>query len=295
MLRTMRSLTGTLRAMRVLGGDEELVAERLAGGFHNDVYLARTRSGAVVVKHYIAASPNPLFPQLPDHEHRALCRLSGTGLAPEAVSFQEADASGRAVLVYRYIAGSMWTDDVAAVGSMLTRLHQLGIVDGFRELPASPADVQSQARRIVQGIEVPVRLAAHLEHGESDTRPVVTLVHTDCGPGNIIVSENGPCLIDWQCPGIGDPVEDLANFASPAIQILYERAPLTASAVDELLDAYAEPDVVARFRRDRWAFHTRLAAYCVFRAVELADRDADTAALYGRALAAELDLLESRP
>ena len=126
-------------------------------------------------------------------------------------------------------------------------------------------------------------------------------MHTDCGPGNIIVPsgvtargapEGGhPVLIDWQCPGLGDPVEDLANFTSPAIQILYGLDPLDDAHVDAFLTGYGDDETVARFHRLRRPYHVRLAAYCAYRRRTLRHDQPETAALYSTALDAELDLL----
>ena len=54
------------------------------------------------------------------------------------------------------------------------------------------------------------------------------LLDRDVGPGNPIAAGDTPVLIDWQCPGAGDPVDDVAAFLSPAVQILYGYEPLTA-------------------------------------------------------------------
>jgi aminoglycoside phosphotransferase (APT) family kinase protein len=42
----------------------------------------------------------------------------------------------------------------------------------------------------------------------------LTLVHGDCQPGNVLVSESGdPVVIDWEFARIGDPREDLGYYA----------------------------------------------------------------------------------
>ena len=119
-----------------------------------------------------------------------------------------------------------------------------------------------------------------------------SLVHTDCGPGNIVRTRGGLVLIDWQCPGRGDPVEDIACFLSPAMMILYECPPHPSVAHDAFLAAYGSPSVVARYRRDAAAWHYRIGAYCVWRAHRLARRQPAVAALYRRALAAEIEFIE---
>jgi thiamine kinase-like enzyme len=126
-------------------------------------------------------------------------------------------------------------------------------------------------------------------------RPVrrASLVHTDCGPGNIVRGAGGLVLIDWQCPGVGDPVEDVACFLSPAMMILYATPPHTAAARRTFLGAYEDVAVVARYHRDGPAWHYRIASYCVWRAHRLARRQPEVAERYRMALAAELELIRA--
>ena len=137
-----------------------------------------------------------------------------------------------------------------------------------------------------------------------DVRPAIvsdrlvrrrSLVHTDCGPGNIVRTRGGLMLIDWQCPGRGDAVEDIACFLSPAMMILYECPPHTHVARDAFLEAYGNPSVIARYRRDAAAWHYRIGAYCVWRARRLARRQPAIAARYRRALAAETEFIAGLP
>ena len=83
------------------------------------------------------------------------------------------------------------------------------------------------------------------------------LVHRDAGPGNLIDTGDRLLLIDWQAPGAGDPVEDLAAFLSPAFQILYGREPLTDDEEGAFLDAY--PDAARRAPAAAHAAQLRLA------------------------------------
>jgi thiamine kinase len=303
-----------LRALGVVPidvADEDIVWTRLVGGFHNDVHLVCIPSSSesesdgtarVVVKHFVADVGNPLYPQLPGDENRALVALAGTGLAPIPLAYSD-DLDGRAVLVYRYVEGEMWSSGVAAVGRLLRRLHTAAVTSGFRPLPVAVEDLAVHARRIIGDVRSDpnvARVHAHIDRRvavEGDDRAAFrTLVHTDCGPGNlVVVDDDRLVLIDWQCPGIGDPVEDLTNFVSPAIQILYDRPPLSDDDVAEFLEAYGDHGTTTRFEWKRWHYHARLAAYCAFRRAELQASRPDVARTYGHALDAELDLLDRRP
>ncbi|MFB0994862.1 MAG: phosphotransferase, partial [Paracoccaceae bacterium] len=92
------------------------------------------------------------------------------------------------------------------------------------------------------------------------------LIHADMVAGNIIVGPEGLRFIDWQCPAVGDPAEDLAMFLSPAMQALYRGKPLQAAEAADFLNAYPDQEVVKRLHELLPLFHYRMAAYCLWRA-----------------------------
>ncbi|MEI6801465.1 MAG: phosphotransferase, partial [Pseudomonadota bacterium] len=83
-----------------------------------------------------------------------------------------------------------------------------------------------------------------------------------------------PRFIDWQCPGLGDPAEDLATFLSPAMQWLYTGRTLGPDQRSRFLHAYPDQATVARFQALEPLFTWRIAAHCRYRA---AKGDADYA------------------
>jgi aminoglycoside phosphotransferase (APT) family kinase protein len=128
----------------------------------------------------------------------------------------------------------------------------------------------------------------------SDARPVSAevppsakraLLHGDPVPGNILVTPDGLRLIDWQCPAVGDPVEDLALFLSPAMQLIYRGAPLTRAEGDAFTAAYADPQVQDRLNAMQPWHHWAMAAYCAWKAARGAQR-------YAQAMELELAALE---
>ena len=86
------------------------------------------------------------------------------------------------------------------------------------------------------------------------------LLHCDIVAGNVIVEDGTARLIDWQCPGRGDPCEDIASFLSPAMQLLYRGKILSAQEISEFFDAY--PTHQPRYEALAAAYHFRMAAYC---------------------------------
>jgi aminoglycoside phosphotransferase (APT) family kinase protein len=273
----------------------------LAGGYTNQVWKVRAGRDLFIEKRYSdhPPEPNPMYPNLPDHEARALAHLVGTGLVPELVRFTPAQDHHGAVLVYRYVAGTQWRRGTGDVARLLHAVHAAPAPKGLRPLHRSAAEALGRADEVIDDVPLPAerdRVRAHRPSGEVDTRPVrrPALVHTDCGPGNLVRSRLGLVLIDWQCPGLGDPVEDLACFLSPAMMVLYAAPPHRRSATESFLSAYPDRSVVDRYRHDGVAWHYRIAAYCLWRAHRLADSQPEVAARYREALTAELALLASR-
>jgi len=273
----------------------------LTGGYRNQVWKVRSGRGFVIEKDYAEdpGDPNPMYPNLPDHEAAAMQHLSGTGCAPELVSYRPPADHHGAQVIYRYVAGTQWRRGVADVAELLHTVHHLPPPRGLRRLPRSAAEAVSHADAMV-GAVPGGRLRSTIEACRpvdvSATTPRrVSLVHTDCGPGNIVRARHGLVLIDWQCPGVGDAVEDLACFLSPAMMILYDTPPHSAGATRRFLDAYGDDAVVARYRRDGVAWHHRIAAYCVWRSHRLARRLPDVAQRYRDALAAEMEVIAAWP
>lgn len=267
---------------------------RLEGGYWNSVWKVRDGRGWLVEKEYAEpeGEPNPMYPILADHEAAALRHLAGTGTAPELVSYRPRTDDAPARVVYRFEPGTQWRRGVGDVARLLRRVHSLPAPRGLRQLHTSAAAALAHADSIVATVpdDVAAPLRAVRPDRASSTRPPRrSLVHTDCGPGNVIRTRRGPVLIDWQCPGVGDAVEDIACFLSPAMMILYRTPPHTAAAEQRFLDAYDDPAVTARYRRDGAAWHSRIAAYCLYRAHRLHSSDPAVAARYRAASTAEID------
>ncbi len=270
----------------------------LAGGYTNQVWKVRAGRDLLIEKRYSdhPPEPNPMYPNLPNHEATALAHLAGTGLVPELVTFTPAHDHHGAVLVYRYVAGTQWRRGTGDVARLLHAVHSGPSPEGLRVLHRSAAEALARADEVIDDVPIPEqrrRVIAHRPVGDLGDRPVrrPVLVHTDCGPGNLVRSRRGLVLIDWQCPGLGDPVEDLACFLSPAMMVLYAAPPHGRAAVESFLSANPEQEVADRYRRDGAAWHYRIAAYCLWRSHRLAESQPEVAARYRQALTAELALL----
>ena len=178
-------------------------------------------------------------------------------------------------------------------------------IHAFRKLPTESPELLKHADEMLQ------RHQSVLSESVREFCPAVSmlpvypncrdvLVHTDCAPGNMVSSPDGLRLIDWQCPGLGDGLQDVVTFLSPAMQVLYGYPVLTYEQEQHFLDTYvvALGDSVsdakgthARFHIVRSSHHYRFAAYCAMRVQDTAASDQKTSHLYGMALQAEIQIL----
>jgi len=292
---TTSDVLDALRGQGLLTGRAAPTVTPLTGGFWNDNFRVRDAGFDWVVKRYRSGEGASLFPVLPEAEANALHALSGSGVAPEPVAFFRA---GAPVLVYEYWPGEAWREGVIAVADLLRRLRAVPAegLRGFRPLPVGPEGILAQGDDLLEGIrhdDLAARLCSLRPtpvEGPALRRP--SLAHTDVGAGNLIVGAGGIRLIDWQCPGIGDPAEDAWAFLSPVFQILFNHAPLARDECETFVKAYDDPGTIHRLASLSPFFAYRMAAYCCLRRRELADRDPALSDRYRRAAVVQIAEIE---
>ena len=275
-----------------LTADRNLCVDALTGGYLNQVFRLRGNGIDWVVKRFQPETELALFPNLPEAEHKAMSLASALGLAPEPVAF--VDLPDAPVLVYHYCEGEMWRDGVADVARLLRRLREAD-PQGFRPVPMTPEAIlaegdaflpklaPAQRDRLAEARPKPIRI---------DAVPPV-LLHTDIGPGNIIVAKDTERLIviDWQCPAAGDPVQDVIAFLSPAFQILYSCPPLSIWQEVEFFSAYDDLALKQRYHALRPFYDWRMAGYCATRQDKYATTRPAASQRYTQALDALLERL----
>jgi aminoglycoside phosphotransferase (APT) family kinase protein len=283
----------------------------LTGGFWNQVYRLRSKEDPQidwVVKQFVKVPVNPMFPILPKSEYTALRFLQEHECAPKPVAFI-ADSPVGSLLVYEYVKGSSWNGDLQAAAKLLARLQSIPIDDfamnAFRKLPTDALEMLKHADEMLNSHHSALSDRVHKLGPKVSTTFIHSnhrgvLVHTDCGPGNMVSSPDGLRLIDWQCPGIGDGLQDVVTFLSPAMQILYGYPVLTDVQEQQFLASYFSAlaphltnvqDARDRLQVSRSSHHYRFAAYCAMRAQDMASSDVKTSHLYSVALEAEINLL----
>lgn len=273
------ALLTLLQAKALIGPVEDWT--QLAGGRTNQLW----RMGKVVVKRFASADGNPRFPNDPAQEATILKHLAGHGIAPRFLGCETLGPS--TYLVYEHLQGEPWREDVGPIGNLMRRLHRLLPPPGVRVLKGGSADIEAQVDRILPDLSPSVAQVLRSRRPAKAVSPSerLVLLHGDVVPGNIIVTPDGPQLIDWQCPALGDPVEDLAIFLSPAMQLIYRGRPLSDAEKETFLGAYGDSRILERLQWMQPWHHWAMAAYCAWKA----DRGADD---YARAMKLELDALQ---
>ncbi len=240
----------------------------LQGGRTNRLW----RVGRLVVKLYAQQAQSPLFPNDPLAEAKALRIAAPSGLAPTL------RRTGPGWLAYDHCEGQTWQGgDTASVAVVLGKVHNVPCPD-FRKVESGSAALRKQC------IEIASQCRGTLPPLPPDPGVPATppkFIHGDAVAGNILVTGQRLTLIDWQCPALGDPTEDLATFLSPAMQWLYRGQVLSVQQETAFLAAYPDPDITQRFQSMKSLFRWRMAAHCLWRA-ERGDAD------YAQAMTLEL-------
>jgi aminoglycoside phosphotransferase (APT) family kinase protein len=164
-------------------------------------------------------------------ERRLHSIAAEAGIAPSIVSADER------WLITRYISGRLWMERdfarpecLARLGETLRRLHQLpapeqGRIDLLAALEAyvERLDLEeggSEGGALAEGGLRGGALAEYLDSAAAawrvsgaDARPLAIL-HHDLHASNLIDSDQGLILIDWECAAVSDPLLDVACILS---------------------------------------------------------------------------------
>lgn len=261
-------------AEQVLPGLASATWVLLRGGRTNISWRCDLPTGAVVVtKLFPRGTSNPLFPNDGQAEACLLRHLAGSGLAPDWIG--QIDTPVGLCVIYQHIDGPVGTASPRDVGSLMRRLHNHAAPQGLRLAPKGAAGLIAQGQEMLElADDLTVAGSDPLNGQEFPAPPDVAdlasagevLLHGDIVPANLIGGATGPVLIDWQCPALGDPCEDIAIYLSPAMQVLYGGTIPDSTAQAQFFQGYDMPDVEARYRALAPVFHWRMAAYCLWQA-----------------------------
>lgn len=237
-------------------GDGDVVLEPLTGGVSCDVWKVDTPTGPIVVKRPLAqlrVAAEWLAPiERGTSEVRWLRRARGVDarLAPEVLAelptghaFAMRFLPGCPVWKDELIAGRVDADFAAAVGRGIAAVHA-ATANSDADRDAFPNDDMFRALRIdpflLYVAEHDAELAPRLRALADDLAACkIALVHGDVSPKNILVSADGPVILDAECAVYGDPAFDLAFCTTHLLlkAVWLDDARLTEAAT-ALVDAY---------------------------------------------------------
>jgi thiamine kinase-like enzyme len=218
----------------------------------------------LICKLYLETKTNPLFNNIPEMEHRCLLWLDGSDIAPKPYKYLKTPFGE--VLIYNFIKGETWSDNVEIVSELLTRVRKHKHPKGLRVLSALPSDIKQTGLDIIKKLNNYHKNKLNMicpDVSISDIEPV--LLHTDGVSGNLILGDQGLRLIDWQCPAIGDPIVDIMMFLSPGMHEIYGSRKLSMNEYEAFLMSL-NSDLRKRYNIIGPLYHWRLAAYCFWKA-----------------------------
>lgn len=275
------AMLGGILADQGLGKIAELRA--LKGGRTNRVWGLDRRPGPnLVAKLSREADGTELFPNAPNLEWAAMTRLAALGLAPFPVAMRTAHGVGTILLSQR--ADPVSDLDSAEIARLLARIHETPGWPGLKVLKADPQAVMRQGDAMLQKSGTPgwlSRLRPRPPKSPIELAP--RLIHRDLVPANMAKASGRLIALDWQCPALGDPAEDIAHASSPGMQSLTEGLPQVSA--DRLFAAYPDAQVRARFQQMAPLYRWRMACYCHLQASRGAPK-------YDKALRLECAALE---
>lgn len=255
-----------LEATSLRGEAVELV--QMPGGRSNSVWKVETRSGAYVFKLFGANNDNPLFPNDAVSEQVALRHYHRLGFSPRLVE------AGTDWVIYDYVEASPWQNTPEIAGRGLAHLHSAPALSGLRVLVSGTRNLIKATERILSACPEDAlgRIPPLARFDEVPEQTALCGLHGDPVPSNILCAGPQTLFIDWQCPAIGDPCEDIAVFLSPAMQVTYRGAALSETEEGAFWQGYQNPVVEERYQRLKPHFHRRMMAYCLWRNAHRGDQ-----------------------
>lgn len=214
-----------------------------------------------------------------DHVAAALLRSTGDGVrSPRAIS----SSATLGILVLEPMPGRRWADLAATpaaaamerLGRTIAAVHDVepprGTPTFGRLAPARIATSAALVGRARPDVAAKVTAVAERLLGHAPPGTGRVLLHGDCHPKNVLVTDDGVCLIDLDQSGAGDPAADLGSLLArfrhgEAVGELTSAE--AAAMVDAALGGYATVRALPSERSLRWHTTAALVAERMMRAV----------------------------
>ena len=191
--------------------------EVLGGGITNRNFKISVGEDTFVLR--IGGKDTALLGIDRNHEHEASSVAAALGVGPEVIRFVEPDG----YLVTRFVAGApvaaeelKQPDRLREFAQTLRRVHDgppiVARFDSFRVVESYCATAIAHGVAVPTPYEEAKRVANEVESARG--RPAVATCHNDLLNANLIATDDGLVIVDWEYAGMGDRFFDLANFAA---------------------------------------------------------------------------------
>lgn len=203
-----------------------------------------------------------LNPGVPDHWAEVEATLTDevrrVGLpAPEV--FDVTTIGGRPAIVYERVLGeSMWDAMRTNPSRVAELVGEFSLVQRMIHAAGPPQGVPSLIERMDRKI---AEVEALDSEARSDARALLAatprgaaLLHGDLHPGNVLMGESGPVIIDWFDAAVGHPVADVVRTAlllqADGATDLLHLPGANGGLVDGIYEAYVDGmrDILAPLR-----------------------------------------------
>jgi len=146
-------------------------------------------------------------------DHTSAARAAG---APAPEVFEVVEVTGRPGIVFERIEGlSLWEamqaepDTAADLVGELTAVHQRVLRLGLP--PGLPDSIERMQAKITMAPELSDDISAEAVALADSLPRGAAMLHGDLHPGNVLMSPDGPVIIDWFDAAIGHPVADVVR------------------------------------------------------------------------------------
>lgn len=222
----------------------------LKGGRSNHVWRI-DGAKSYVLKIYDLRRQSPLFANNMQAEVAALRYFGPRGMAPSLVTMLEHPIPA---ILYEYVEG-----DAASpfeIGRALSRIHAHRPALGLQNRPPKMGFLAGLLSAYDIDEDLPEGLCPLV-------RP--RILHGDPLGVHFLKTKNGVVAIDWQCPAIGQPSDDVAIYLSASMQNIYGSGPLAPNEVAAFWQGYHNPEVRRQYEAYAEIYERVIHAYCLHR------------------------------